>query len=153
MDTSLIRARFLAVPRVSTIERFQCILTKKNLYCSPEQKVCRPFTISTRIVSTFPLLRCTDHYVHIAHHTPTALTPSHGTILGGDTISVTGPCFDLNSQIQCEFDNDVSRSAIFVSNQEVLCVSPQLRHSGQLSFRLLVDRVAVGGRQRFTSSK
>ena len=80
-----------------------------------------------------------------------ALSPSHGNILGGETISVAGPCFDPNTQIQCEFD-DVRRSAIYISQQEVLCIVPQLRRSGRMNFRLLVDGAVVGQGQ-FTSSE
>ena len=77
------------------------------------------------------------------------LSPSHGNILGGETISVVGPCFNNpNALIQCQFD-DITRSAIYVGPQEVLCIAPPLQRSGRVKFRLLIDGT-VKGQTQFT---
>ena len=79
------------------------------------------------------------------------LSPSYGNILGGETISVAGPCFSPTSRIECVFDG-IRNSSIYVSQKEVLCIAPQLQRTGKVDFRLLIDET-VKGRSQFTSSE
>ena len=95
-------------------------------------------------------------HTHTHTHTHTGavsliLSPSYGNMLGGETISVAGPCFTPDSRIECEFDG-IRNSSIYVSTQEVLCVAPQLQRSGRVDFRLVIDGTVIG-RTQFTSSE
>ena len=65
-------------------------------------------------------------------------------MLGGSSVLVSGPSFTIqeDDNITCMFD-DTAVDGIFVSNQQVLCVSPPLSQTGRIPFQLLV----TGGRE------
>ena len=67
------------------------------------------------------------------------LSPDYGNVLGGSPILVSGPYFTVQEgdTVKCLFD-DATVDGIFVSNQQVLCVSPSLSKTGRVPFRLLV---------------
>jgi len=94
-----------------------------------------------------------------SHHLYTTgiitLSPDYGSVLGGSSILVSGPYFTVQEEdtIECMFD-DSTVDGIFVSNQQVLCVSPSLSKTGRVPFQLLVTGgTEFVGQSMFVSRK
>ena len=64
-------------------------------------------------------------------------------MLGGQTVTVQGPCFDQHDNIVCSFDG-VMVTGVFVSRFKVVCISPQLSRTGRVTFRLTVNGSPMG---------
>ena len=72
------------------------------------------------------------------------LFPDYGNQLGGSPIQVTGSKdldikFFEDDNISCIFDNQNTRG-VFVGEETVLCVSPQLNRTGKVLFQLTITR-------------
>ena len=76
-------------------------------------------------------------------------------MLGGSSVLVSGPSFTVQEEdnITCMFD-DTAVNGIFISNQQVLCVSPPLSNTGRVPFRLLMaGETEFVGQSVFVSRK
>lgn len=76
-------------------------------------------------------------------------------MLGGSSVLVSGPRFTVQEEdnITCMFD-DTAVNGIFISNQQVLCVSPPLSNTGRVPFRLLMaGETEFVGQSVFVSRK
>ena len=71
--------------------------------------------------------------------------PTTGSLLGGDLIYISGPCFDPNTQIiKCLFD-DVEVAGNHVSNDQVTCVTPTVFWTGRVTLLVSVNGGESGG--------
>lgn len=66
------------------------------------------------------------------------LTPHSGNQLGGDLVSVQGPCFSDRDNVQCDFGG-ATAVAVIESDSVAHCVVPRLSQSGRVSFRLKIN--------------
>lgn len=66
------------------------------------------------------------------------ITPHHGNVLGGQTVTVQGPCFDQHDNNVCVFDG-VEVTSVFVNRFKIVCISPQLSRTGRVPFNLTVN--------------
>ena len=71
------------------------------------------------------------------------MTPEQGDQLGGDLVSIQGPCFSERANIQCEFGGEAV-VALYDTESVVHCATPRLSRSGRVRFRLLIDGVVRG---------
>ena len=71
------------------------------------------------------------------------IVPAHSNQLGGALISIQGPCFSDNVNIQCDFGG---RTVVALIETEIMahCVTPPIPQRGRVLFRLLVDGVLQG---------
>lgn len=67
--------------------------------------------------------------------------PSGGTMLGGEMVNVTGPCFLPTSQIRCKF-GQYETLGIYLNPVQAKCVTPMMFEAGWREFGVSVD----GGR-------
>jgi len=67
------------------------------------------------------------------------LAPRLGNVLGGTPIKLSGPCFEEEDNITCEF-NDIVVMGTRLNKDIALCVSPQLDVTGRVKLRLTVTR-------------
>ena len=72
-------------------------------------------------------------------------------MLGGQTVTVQGPCFNQYDNIVCLFDG-VAVTGVFVSRLKVVCISPQLSHAGRVPFGLTING-SPKGKDTFSSCK
>ena len=72
-----------------------------------------------------------------------SLFPNYGNVLGGQPVTVSGPCFKETDVISCLFDG-VETRAVFIEKFEVLCVSPALSQPGRTTFELAINRRVIG---------
>lgn len=72
-------------------------------------------------------------------YVPTCLSTSYGNQLGGDLISIQGPFFSSVANIQCVFDDGITRVALYESGFRVHCAVPLLPRSGRVPLRLLIN--------------
>ena len=85
---------------------------------------------------TFPV-----HLIGTLYNTIGAiyLLSNRGNVLGGNSVVVTGPCFDGYKQVFCHFEGSlggVSPEAIILGDRRALCVVPPLGSVGRSTFRL-----------------
>jgi len=73
-----------------------------------------------------------------AHDPQIFITPRHGNVLGGQTVTVQGPCFDQYDNNVCVFDG-VEVTSVFISRFKIVCISPQLSRTGRVPFNLTVN--------------
>ena len=67
------------------------------------------------------------------------LSPSHGNILGGTPVVVSGPCFNESQLILCQFGSAIEDvRGIFLNQRQVLCISPALQNIGNVQFSLRI---------------
>ena len=86
---------------------------------------------------------------------PISLSPSYGHMFGGTPVSVTGPYFTTSDTITCHYE-DISVEAIYISDEQVLCVSPHLKKIGEVDFIVYVvanDGVTSRFDSTFSSSE
>ncbi|GAU98628.1 hypothetical protein RvY_09748 [Ramazzottius varieornatus] len=67
--------------------------------------------------------------------------PSGGSMLGGDMVNVTGPCFLPNSQIRCKFGQYETQGS-YINPVQAKCPTPTMFEAGWREFGVSVD----GGR-------
>ncbi|XP_055339847.1 protein mesh-like [Paramacrobiotus metropolitanus] len=67
--------------------------------------------------------------------------PSGGSMLGGEMINVTGPCFLPSSQIRCKF-GQYETQGIYLNPVQAKCITPMMFEAGWREFGVSVD----GGR-------
>lgn len=70
--------------------------------------------------------------------------PSYGSMLGGFTVTVSGPCFDNLSDsvnVVCKFDG-IETPATVIDATRAQCVVPMLLKKGRIPLAISVD----GGR-------
>ena len=67
--------------------------------------------------------------------------PSGGSMLGGDMVNVTGPCFLPNSQIRCKF-GQYETQGTYINPVQAKCPTPSMFEAGWREFGVSVD----GGR-------
>lgn len=81
------------------------------------------------------------------------LDPTYVSMLGGSGVVVTGDYLALSEQdqIRCNFDS-IEVDGVYVSQDKALCISPMLKRTGRLQFRLQVTgRNSFSGKATFTS--
>lgn len=61
--------------------------------------------------------------------------------LGGRLIGISGPCFDANSEVTCQFGN-VSTSAVIANSLRAYCVPPILNDYGIIRLTVSVTNGA-----------
>ena len=66
------------------------------------------------------------------------VVPRTGMMLGGNTISITGPCYKANDNIVIKFD-DILINGSFRSELEVTITVPVLNKTGTLPLQLSLD--------------
>ena len=71
------------------------------------------------------------------------LSPSYGNQLGGTPIIIQGPCFNTEDSIKCSF-NATEVSAVVMSNERAMCISPMLHSAGVIKFKLLNGTDTIG---------
>ena len=62
-------------------------------------------------------------------------------MLGGTSVTVTGPCFNESLDYTCIFGTGVFVSrvrGVYLDERRLLCVSPMLTQSGNVGFRLQI---------------
>ena len=85
------------------------------------------------------------------------LTPHYGNQLGGAPILVSGDdvTFAENHDITCIF-GDEKVDGVYVNEEQVLCVSPELPQTGVVLFQLEVERggtIPFRGEANYNSCK
>ena len=80
------------------------------------------------------------------------ISPSHGNIMGGVPITVTGPKFNENDQIKLLFD-DIVVDCIYINNDRSLCISPFLFKTGKVTVSLNHNGTALETSTNYFSSK
>ena len=82
------------------------------------------------------------------------LAPRLGNVLGGTPVKLSGPCFEEDDDIICQF-NDVVVMGTRLNKDIALCVSPQLEVTGRVNLQLTVTRadgtVAFVGQETYHS--
>ena len=68
---------------------------------------------------------------------PITLVPRSGNMFGGTGVIVSGPCF--SAQSKCTFD-DVEVTGVFVSDTLLLCITPAMKHLGEVTVRVLTAK-------------
>ena len=69
------------------------------------------------------------------------LLPNKGSLLGGTSITVTGPCFEDVSHLTCTFQGSfgsISVAGTSLDNRRALCVVPPIGYVGRLAFQLML---------------
>ena len=82
------------------------------------------------------------------------VAPRLGNVLGGTPVQLSGPCFEENDNITCQF-SDVAVRGTRLDRNRVLCVSPELSVIGRVALKLIVvraDEVVFNGQVTFHSS-
>ena len=79
------------------------------------------------------------------------MSPRYGNELGGDVISIQGPCFREGDVIACRFA-DVEVPGVVVNPLLAQCVAPQLGRTGRVKFELFLDGESKGVAE-YTSCK
>ncbi|XP_030838223.1 sushi domain-containing protein 2-like, partial [Strongylocentrotus purpuratus] len=67
-----------------------------------------------------------------------SLFPLVGSMLGGTQVLISGPCFNANSLIVCEFDG-IETSGRLLEDEIALCISPKFYKVGQIPLRVSLD--------------
>ena len=63
---------------------------------------------------------------------PLQLSPSHGTIFGGQAVYVSGPCFQPYLPVNCMFDEQVVEGwKLPGDNTRAVCITPFLGYTGR----------------------
>ena len=87
---------------------------------------------------------------------PVYIYPRAGPQQGGTAVIVTGPCFEESYNIICAFGGR-EVEGIYISEQQALCISPQLPSFGRLTFKLTLTSttgfIVFEGETIFFSSK
>ena len=80
------------------------------------------------------------------------LSPAIGSIAGGTAVQVSDDSafFDSSENIECSFDG-IRVFAVFFSQFDVLCTSPQLSRTGWIQFKLYRDDVLHPTQTQFYS--
>lgn len=68
-------------------------------------------------------------------------SPSGGSMMGGDVVNVTGPCFLPTSQIRCKF-GQYETVGVYLNPVQAKCITPLMYEAGWREFGVSVD----GGR-------
>ncbi len=92
--------------------------------------------------------------LHTHTHTvlPLDITPRYGNVLGGETIKISGPCFEEGDEITCRFNGEET-FGLYLSKLEALCVVPLLGNTvGQITLEVFL-KGALKGRATFTTCK
>ena len=82
------------------------------------------------------------------------MAPRLGSVLGGTPVQLSGPCFEENDNITCQF-GDVAVKGTRLSRNRVLCVSPEFSVIGRVSLKLIIiraDEIVFNGQATFHSS-
>lgn len=66
---------------------------------------------------------------------PLLLSPTAGNVAGGTAVFVSGPRFHITDRIMCIFGNQEVNGTV-LNQDNALCISPQLSHTGRIPFRL-----------------
>ncbi|XP_064636548.1 uncharacterized protein K03H1.5-like [Lineus longissimus] len=64
--------------------------------------------------------------------------PEHGSMLGGQLVELSGPCFKPSATVLCKFDDRVVKGE-YVSKVKVRCVQPMFMKIGVVSLALSTD--------------
>ena len=71
--------------------------------------------------------------------TPVTLSKRVGSLLGGESVLVTGISIDENDQITCKFGENVV-DGLYVSEDKALCVSPPAKKESTVAFVIEITR-------------
>eukprot|EP01083_Nonionella_stella_P031009 84972_1 len=77
------------------------------------------------------------------HYDGLDLFPNSGSILGGDSVVVTGPCYNPNVNYTCKFGTKQSHLHIF-NNTHGYCITPPSSESGSVLFAVHEDNEWYG---------
>ena len=81
------------------------------------------------------------------------LNPWYGNILGGVPVILTGPTYIKSTdKLYCLFDG-VKVDGVYVSQRQVLCVTPRLRKIGKVNVQLFHNGFKYEKESLFYSSK
>jgi hypothetical protein len=61
--------------------------------------------------------------------------PKHGSMLGGQVVELSGPCFNPKDNFWCRFDDQVVEG-LFLSRVKVRCIQPMFMKIGVVSLAL-----------------
>ena len=68
---------------------------------------------------------------------PLELNPSHGTMLGGEVVYVSGPCYLPHLTVQCKFDDVVVGGwRLDDDYTRCICITPFLGYTGRIGVKL-----------------
>ncbi|XP_074605108.1 sushi domain containing 2 mesh isoform X2 [Brevipalpus obovatus] len=68
---------------------------------------------------------------------PLTFFPRWGHMLGGTLVNVTGPCFEPDDIITCNFDNQVAKG-IYRDRNHATCISPAVYYHGYIDLTITV---------------
>ena len=67
------------------------------------------------------------------------VSPSSGSMLGGDNIFIAGPCYKPSDSIICEFPGGKTSNGSYISNIRASCIVPMLYVTGRLSIKMSIN--------------
>ena len=134
-------------------------ITYDSLYCNPYistscqsfQSLCSYPSISKQCTmqydSTLDIWTCEGDICiydnHCINYSGLQLIPNYGSVLGGDTIIVIGPCYDPNINYTCKFG--IEETELFIiNNTHGYCISPPTVQSGSILFAVHEDNEWYG---------
>lgn len=68
---------------------------------------------------------------------PLVFAPESGNMLGGTVVNITGPCFEPNERVVCQFDTEHVVGYV-VDRNRAICVQPFLLAQGYIRFLISV---------------
>ena len=83
---------------------------------------------------------------------PLTLDPSYGNVAGGTAVLISGLLFRRSDEIKCTFDG-IGVEGVYLSDQQVLCTSPQLSRTGRVPVQLYCNGKLLQRDGVFYSSK